>query len=144
MIYNVTIHDSVQTQSTGFRQTPPDSTGFRQTPPDSARLCQTPPDSTRLHQILLDSAGLWWTTVCDRMSHYVTNLLLFVTYTGVRWSRWGSVKYCVGIIIYIWEMSPSTVLLILEYFKQTEMVAGMMDIRFKALKPLALVPDRCN
>ena len=94
MIYNVTIHDSVQTQSTGFRQTPPDSTGFRQTLPDSTRFRQTPPDSTRLHQILLDSAGLWWTTVCDRMSHYVTNLLLFVTYTGVRRSRWGSVKYC--------------------------------------------------
>ena len=81
-------------------------TQFKLSPPDSARLHQIPPNSAGVCQSLLDSAGLWWTTVCDRMSHYVTNLLLFVTYTGVRWSlvdsmesarvrqsRWGSVKY---------------------------------------------------
>ena len=39
---------------------------FKLSPPDSARLHQIPPNSAGVHQSLLDSTGLWWTTVCDK------------------------------------------------------------------------------
>jgi hypothetical protein len=120
--------------SSRFQQIPPDSSRFRQTPVesmDSARVQWSPwipPESTGVHWTLVDygfhqtpldsmdssgvrqsppeSTGLWLTLLCDNLSHYVTNLLLFVTNAGVRRSpvessgvhglrrsMWGSVKY---------------------------------------------------
>ena len=52
----------------------------------SRRFCQIPPDSSGFHQILLESTRVHQSLLDTGGLKHVTNLLLFVTYTGVHWS----------------------------------------------------------